>query len=255
MRPHALLAGFLLIAVPTALWAAPAVEPKPKAEFPAEKVRKALDQKIEVNLDNVPFKVAFDELKEKTKINFAFDAVALANSGFAVDSTLVSVKLSDVKAKEVLRTILDGYRLGYAILGDTVFISTEDEAQRKQLKQKVNLDLDKAVLETAVKDLGRETGVQIVFDKKASKEAAAQITVQLDDVPLDTAIRLICDQAGLKPVRMGNVLYVTTSANAKELRAEPELMPGPNPNAWNGIWKQLLPYIDQNKDIVVPIGK
>src|SRR5262249_14414555 len=150
------LAGFLLIAVPTALWAAPAAEPKPKTEFPAEKVRKALDQKIEVNLDNVPFKVAFDELKEKTKINFVFDVVTLANNGIAVDATPVSVKLSDVKAKEVLRTILDANRLGYAILGDTVFISTEDEVQRKQLKQKVNLDLDKTVLETAVKDLGRE---------------------------------------------------------------------------------------------------
>jgi type II secretory pathway component GspD/PulD (secretin) len=244
----------VLLAAPPALRAAPAVDPKPKAEFPAEKVRKALDQTVEVNFDNIPFKVAFDDLKEKTKINFVLDVVTLANNGIAVDSTPVSVKLSDVKAKHALRAMLDANRLGYAIVGDTVFISTEDEAQRKQLKQKVSLDLDKVALETAVKDLGRETGVQLVIDKKASKEAGTQVTVQLEDVPLDTAIRLICDQAGLKPVRMGNVLYVTTSANAKELRAEPELTPNPAQNGWNGIWKQLLPYIDP-KDLVVPIGR
>jgi hypothetical protein len=249
------VAVLVLLAVPAALSAAPAADPKPKPDFPAEKVRKALNEKIEVNLENVPFKLAFENLKELTKINFVLDAVTLANHGIAVDSTLVNVKLSDVKAKQVVRAILDDHHLGYAILGDTVFISTEDEAQRRQFKQKVSLDLDKVALETALKDLGREHAVQILVDKKATKEAQSSVTLQLEDVPLDTAIRLLCDHAGLKPVRMGNVLYVTTGANAKVLRGEPDLAPKPTPGGVYDTWRMLLPYIDNPKGIFLPIGK
>ena len=48
-------------------------------------------------------------------------------------------------------------------------------------------------------------------------------------MPFDTVIRLLCEDANLKPVRMGNVLYVTSKENAKELRTEPELAPSPYP--------------------------
>src|SRR5206468_2995343 len=50
-----------------------------------------------------------------------------------------------------------------------------------------------------------------------------------EDVPLETAVRLLCEQAELKPVRMGSILYVTSSAKAKELRSEPDLAPSPYP--------------------------
>src|SRR5260370_18837088 len=176
VRCQVLTSGIVLLALPAALWAAPAVEPKPKTEFPAERVRKALDKKIDANFENVSLKAAFDDLKELTKINFVLDVITLANNGIAVDNPLVNVKLTEVKAKQVLRTILDANHLGYAIIGDTVFISTEDEAQRRQLKQKVSLDLEKIALETALKDLGRETGGQILIDKKTTKEAGTQVT-------------------------------------------------------------------------------
>jgi hypothetical protein len=37
--------------------------------------------------------------------------------------------------------------------------------------------------------------------------------------------------AGLKPVRVGNVLFVTTKARATEMRADPDLNPNPPGNA------------------------
>ena len=51
------------------------------------------------------------------------------------------------------------------------------------------------------------------------------MSLQLDDVPLETAVRLLAENAGLKPVRIGNVVLVTTKAHATELRNEPELVP------------------------------
>ena len=40
----------------------------------------------------------------------------------------------------------------------------------------------------------------------------------MDDVPLETAVRLLAETANLKVVRTGNVLYVTPRASANELR-------------------------------------
>jgi hypothetical protein len=48
------------------------------------------------------------------------------------------------------------------------------------------------------------------------------VTLKLQDVPLEVAVRLMANQAGLRPVRTGNVLYVTTKANAAELRSDGE---------------------------------
>jgi hypothetical protein len=42
-------------------------------------------------------------------------------------------------------------------------------------------------------------------------------------VPLETAVRLLAEMAGLKPVRVGNVLFVTKKETANELRADPDL--------------------------------
>jgi hypothetical protein len=65
----------------------------------------------------------------------------------------------------------------------------------------------------------------LLVDPRVSKEAQSPVTLQLDDVPLETAVRLMAEVSGLKAVRMGNVLFVTNKANAAELRAEPDLVP------------------------------
>src|SRR5260370_8708625 len=80
-------------------------------------------------------------------------------------------------------------------------------------------------METALKDLHKEKVTNLLIDKKVAKEAKAEVSLQFEDVPYETVVRLLCEQAGLKPVRLGNVLYITSSAIAKELRSEPDLAP------------------------------
>jgi hypothetical protein len=227
----ALAAILGLVLAPAALLAAPATEPKPKAESPCEKIRKALDQTIEsLEIVDQPLSLAINQLKEQTKINFVLDTVTLANSGIVPDNIQVNVKLQNVKARAALRAVINPQHLGYAIIGDNVIITTEDMALHRLMKQKVEVDFDKVTLEAALKDLSKQCSVQILVDKKVSKEAQAQISLQLEDeAPLDTAIRLLCLQADLRAVRMGNVIYVTSKDNAKELRTEPELAPNPYP--------------------------
>jgi type II secretory pathway component GspD/PulD (secretin) len=229
VRWRELAAVALLAFLPAVLTGAPAAEDKARAYSPAEKVRKALDQKIDFEIAGQSIVATIDQFKDKTKLNVVLDTNFLAQNGIDVNNHQISIKVEGVKARSALRSILGQHHLGYAVLGDTVIVTTEDMAMHRQFKQKVSLDLDKVELEKALKDLSKETAVQVCVDKKIAKEAATQVSLQLDDVPLDTAVRLLCEQAGVKPVRMGNVLYITSPANAKELRTEPDLAPPGGP--------------------------
>jgi type II secretory pathway component HofQ len=68
--------------------------------------------------------------------------------------------------------------------------------------------------------LAETSGYNVVADPKAGKELQTKITAQFNNVPVDTALRLVVNMAGLSMVRLDNVFYVTTPENAKQLRDE-----------------------------------
>jgi len=214
----------------------PTKDDKKGPETAGEKVRKSFDHVIaNLDIDNQQLALALDQLHEETKINFVLDRTTIAGMGIDIDSVTVKAKLQNVKAKSALRTILNQYGLSYAIIGDSVLITTEDMAIYRQLKQRVSIDLEKVPMDKALKDLARETATNLLVDNRAQKDAQTAVTLQVDDVPLETAVRLIGEAAGLKAVRMGNVVLVTTKTHAVELRAEPELAPMPRlPNGMDG---------------------
>lgn len=242
----AVLAVAVLLSPARAAWA-PDVS-NPKTETPAEKLRKALDQVRDLEIVDQPLPLAINQLREQTKINFVLDRTSLMTMGMDPDQSPVNVKLKSVKLRSGLRTMLSQYHLTCAIVGDTVLITTEDMAMYRQLKQRVSLDLDNVALGNALKDLARETATNLLVDMKVQKESQVAVTLTLDDVPLDTAVRLLSELAGLKPVRVGNVLYVTSKANANELRSDPDLAPAPagavNPNfIMNGMMMPGMPGV------------
>jgi hypothetical protein len=231
-RRPTLVTGLALALALTAAPAAPVPsthDDKKPAETPAEKVRKALDQTIaSLEIENQQLPLALDQLREETKVNFVLDRGTIAQMGLDVDNGApVKVKLQNVKAKAALRNVLNQYGLGYAIVGDTVVVTTEEMAVYRQLKQRVSLDLDRVQVEKALKGLARETATNLLLDNRAQKDGQTAVTLQVEDVPLETAVRLIGEAAGLKAVRLGNVVLVTTKAHATELRSEPELAPSP----------------------------
>ena len=85
-------------------------------------------------------------------------------------------------------------------------------------------------LAAALRQLGRETAANVVLDGRAEKEAETEVTLQLEDVPLETAVRLLSEMAGLKPVRVGNTLFVTRKELAAAMRNDPDFAP-PTPAA------------------------
>ncbi len=75
-------------------------------------------------------------------------------------------------------------------------------------------------LANALKDLARNHAVNIILDPRVSSEADARVTLQLEDVGLETTVRLLTEIANLKAIRMGSVLFITTEARADKMRRE-----------------------------------
>jgi type II secretory pathway component GspD/PulD (secretin) len=234
----AMLAGLPAIALAAP---GPSDGEKSKSEFPAEKVKKALDKVVDLDITDQALATAVTTLRDKTKLNFVLDFQTLINFVGDPNTLTVSAHDKNAKLKTSLREMLAPYHMSYVILGDSVVITTEDVAMQRQMRQRVNLDLDAVPFADAVKLLARETGTNLMVDTKVKKDAETAVTLQLEDVPLETAIRLLSESVGLKPVRMGNVLYVTSKANAKELRSDPDLIngqpggPAPNPPPAYGV--------------------
>lgn len=118
----------------------------------------------------------------------------------------------------------------YLIRGNAIEITTT-EAIRKEffaerptmpgpLPPLVSGDFDKVPLEEALKKLNHYGN--IVLDARAAKEGQVQVSADLSNVPLDTAVRMFADMAGLSVVPLDNALYVTSKENARGLLKERE---------------------------------
>jgi len=199
------------------------------AETPAEKVRKDLDKVVSIEVAEQPLTLAVNQLRDQSRVNIVVDKFTLNQMGIDPEAVPVSVNLKDVKLRTALRTILAGQNLSFAVVGDTVVVSTDDVCMHRQMRQRVSVDVDKGELGASLRKLARETGTNLVIDPKVAKEAQAPVSLQLDDVPLDTAVRLMTEMAGLKAVRVGNVLFVCSKAQAAEMRQDPDFAPGGNP--------------------------
>ncbi len=116
----------------------------------------------------------------------------------------------------------------FLIRGDAVEITTTEAIRQEffadrpttpgPLPPLVTGEFDKVPLEVALKELNRHGNV--VLDVRSAKEGQTPVTADLSNVPLDTAVRMLGDMAGLKVVKLDNSLYVTSKDNAKVLLKE-----------------------------------
>jgi type II secretory pathway component GspD/PulD (secretin) len=221
LRRHS-LAGCVLLGVAMGsaalLSAGPAPEPEAKPPSAVAKVRKALDEPMTLEVTDQPLSAALNKIRDHTKVNFVVDRFTIQQTGIDPEQTPITVHLKDVKARSCLRAMLTPYNLGYAIIGDTVLISTDDMVMHRQVHQRVNVDLDNVDFADALKQVARDTATSILLDPRVAKDVDGKVTLQLEDVPLETAVRLMAETAGLKPVRVGNVLFVTSKSRAVEMR-------------------------------------
>jgi hypothetical protein len=247
LRKPLFAVSVVLALVPLLLSAAPPETAKSKPQpSPADKVRSDLDQTISVSsLDRMTLKDVLAHLSDKQKLKFDVDDRAFADVGIKDVLTFeVSMpELKDVKVKEVLRRLLKQVPVApseatYVIVGDTVVITTEAQAPYQWMRQLVNLDVEKEELSSVVKKLARATGTNLVIDARAAKEAQTLVTLQVQDASLESVVYVLADMVGLQPVRVGNMLYITTKTNVMEMRDDPErarvIGPCPLPPQYGG---------------------
>ncbi len=247
-RPLCALLGALLL-----VWTA---SPSPhvradepvKDETKAEQARKALDQVLDLDLAAESFDDVAEHFHNRTKVAFALDRAFLIQFGIDPAAKLpapVQATLKGVKVRDAVRHVFAGQRLTPVVVDGAVLVTGEDVAAQRQAAQRVRVDVDEVPLEAALKRLARQTAANVVLDRRAAKEAAtAKVSLQVEDVTLETAATLLAELAGMKAVRIDNVLFVTSRAQAKEIVAEqraaasptpsPNLMPGGGPNLGRG---------------------
>ena len=214
-----------------ALAAAP-VPTDPKKDnpgSPAEKIRLALDKNIALlDFNGQPITAAVQKISEDIGISLVLDTFTIQQMGFDPNQMMVHFKAKDVKARTALRSLVGQFNLSFAVVGDNVLITTDEMAMYRQMRQRVNIDYDNTEFAGAIKRLARDTATNLIIDSRSAKEAKGNITLQLEDVPLETAVRLMSEMVGLKPVRVGNVMFICSKEAAKDLKTDPDIVP-PNP--------------------------
>ena len=154
-------------------------------------------------------------MKQKAKVPVVLDSQVF-QFGLDPNQPVVTVNLKQVKLRDGLKAALASYNLKFGLTAEGIYISTEDGVITRQLRQRVTVDCDGTTFATAAKQLALDTGANVVVDPRLGKLADKPITLKLDDVPLETAIRLLAEVADLRAVRSSNVLFVTSHDKVKE---------------------------------------
>jgi type II secretory pathway component GspD/PulD (secretin) len=199
-----------------------AAEKKGVAGTAVEKLRHGLDKKVTIDFNGQSLSEALNHLRDKTGLPINIDQPALLMSGMNIDVPMgqVEIKAKDEKASSVLRKFLNTYRLTYIIFEDALLITTEETAVMRQFRQRVNVDVEGVPFKKAARDLAGNQGINLVIDPAVMKQADAQVSLQVENTGVETAVRLLAEMASLKAVRMGNVMFITNEEKAKKIRKE-----------------------------------
>ncbi len=209
----------------------------------ADSLRAALEKNVTIDFTGNSLNDAINHFREKAGIAIHIDPVAIGLLGMtdAPDGVVqpgivqpgfpggivqqpnqgqFKLKATNEKAGQVLRRMLNPYGLTYIISQDALLVTTEEMAMVRQFRQRVTVNLEDVPLKKAVRDLARNHGINLVIDPKVAKQSDAPVSLQLDNTTVETTLRLLAEVGGLKAVRMGNVIFVTTDEKAKRIREE-----------------------------------
>ena len=226
-RTLAVGAALALTVTPAFASAAPAAPTAPDkdAVSPIEKLRQSLDKPITIKLEGT-LAAAVNKIKSQANVKIVLDSQTITQQlGFAPEQAPLTgaLELKDVKVRTVLQTVLSPFALDYVPIGDTLIITTEPMAMMRQMRQRISVDMDKVEFAGALKQIARDTAANLILDPRVEKQSQAKVTLRLEDVPLETAVRLLAEMAGLKPVRVGNTLFITSKETAAEMRQDPDI--------------------------------
>jgi len=221
----ALIAGFAASAM-----AAPVPAPKGEGEPLVTKARAALNVRVTIKAENKSLTEVIDLFKEYAKTEIVLDTAAVQMMGMDPSTPAITFDAKDIPLKEALGKAFAASNLRYGVTASGLVISTDEGITIRQLRQRVSLDAEGKLFGDAIKSLMNESGANVVIDPRIAKKLADdKLTLKLDDVPLETAVRLAAEVAGYSVVRMSNVLFITSEARAEKMRPDADKPVGPTP--------------------------
>jgi hypothetical protein len=228
----------------------------------AQELRDVLRKEFDFGgMDDVKSRLseALDQLAKIHRITFDIDVRAFHAENLKKPITSVEVAnpepIPPMKATvdTVLRRVLAALTktaplkspATYLIRKDRIEITTEDAVREElglpasrrdeegnaidRLPPLVWEEFSKVTLEQALRRIADATDVSVLLDPRAGEKAKTELTANLRNIPVETAVELLADMAGLAVVRRGNVLYVTSAENAQKLRKSKETLRVPQP--------------------------
>jgi RNA polymerase sigma factor (sigma-70 family) len=226
-------------------------------------IRKLLQDPMNLDrpIENAPLKDVLEFLSDKYGITIRIDLPAFARFGVARPTEIEDqqVRLNagrNLTLNQLLRELLAQVKYSdqpvpvtYAVKGSQVAIvpafqlpflhataiTFEDftpfvnpNVIEEQVQgDPVTVEIQSEPLDRALRDLADATGTNIILDNRANERGQTRVTATLQGVRLFTALKVLSDMAGLQPVVVGNVYYVTTPENADRLQKREWPQPAP----------------------------
>jgi hypothetical protein len=197
-----------------------------------------LAKPVTLALRNVALQKVVDQLREQTGADIILDNFTLMGvMGLVPECYTVTVHLENVELRRALRLLLAPHHLDYVVVENSILITTESMAAWRHLHQRICVDAQALALAKTLQQLASATNANIVLDVNTSVASETPVTLHLEDVDLETAVRLIAELSGLKAVRVEKILFVTSReradrlehANPKANSFGPYRMPNPPP--------------------------
>jgi len=114
--------------------------------------------------------------------------------------------------------IARGVVLSPAMFGLVKDLASEEPRPAPQIKRMM---VDKQPLADVLQDIALDYGITLVIDARVADKVAAPITVKLQYIAPETALRLLIDMGNLQMVRVDDALYITSKENARSLQQQP----------------------------------
>jgi hypothetical protein len=184
------------------------------------RLRYLLTQKVTIDHVAKDLPEAVTYLRERTGVYFVLDATTIRAQD--ANPSPVVLKATDMPLYMALNGMLSQHRLSYAAVGELMIITDERAADTLRLRQLVQSDLQGVPLKTALQQLSSYAGVNIILDPRLrnTKLENEPVWLQVRDVSVYNAVRLLAEFTNQKLVRIGNVLVVTSPEHAARMDQE-----------------------------------
>jgi hypothetical protein len=197
-----------------------------------ERYQATMESPISLDFAAAPLEDVAAYLRLQKGVNIVLDDVAVSG-GATRDVTL---RLDDVEFAHALTWVCRLVDLDYRVRDDAVFISTKERLAalddgepatrharrstnlRARLKEPLSFDFVATPLEDVVAFLRNLKNVNIVVNGRAITGRDLRVTLRLDHVEFETALRWVCVHLGLDYAILNDVIYISTPEDLVALR-------------------------------------